>query len=364
MSAHAFLPPSGAADWKACTMWPTMNALYPESGDKQAADEGSACHWAGAELHYGRPVDVGARAPNGVLIDDELLDVAEVFAASLHSDDPAPWNIEQRIIAPRAIHEQNWGTPDAWRLRGNVLQLRDWKAGYGYVSEFENWQLINYAALIITELGLDDQAIIVEMTIVQPRCYGASGPIRTWTVRACDLRAHWNILRMAAEKAVTAPEATTGPQCEHCPGRAACPELQRVAGHIADRSATVLPLNMPPHAVGLELRNLRRARDVLDARITGLEEQALGMMRAGQQVPFWSVQHGQGRERWTVPGEQVAALGMMLGQQLTKVVPITPAQARAKGVDEATVAAMSERPAGAAKLVPDDGTQARKVFGL
>lgn len=56
-------------------------------------------------------------------------------------------------------------------------------------------------------------------------------------------------------------------------------------------------------------------------------------------------------------------MGDLMGVDLRKPVELdTPAQARKKGVDESVIAAYSETPMTAIKLVEVDGTEARQVF--
>jgi hypothetical protein len=80
-------------------------------------------------------------------------------------------------------------------------------------------------------------------------------------------------------------------------------------------------------------------------------------------VSLWALESIQGREQWTVPDEQVYAIGSMLGFPTFKARPITPNQARLKGVDPSVVAAMSKREFTGFKLVPATNSKARKVFG-
>src|SRR5205085_9695018 len=97
------------------------------------------------------------------------------------------------LIEISILHDLNWGTPDAWVYspRSLTLDVFDFKFGHGFVSEFENWQLIGYAAGFLESLGIDghaDQALRVNLHVVQPRAYHRAGPVRTWSVLASDLR--------------------------------------------------------------------------------------------------------------------------------------------------------------------------------
>jgi hypothetical protein len=69
-----------------------------------------------------------------------------------------------------------------------------------------------------------------------------------------------------------------------------------------------------------------------------------------------------GREKWTLPVEQVIALGDVLGVPLVKPATITPAQAR-KLMDPAIVDGLATTPYGEFKLKPSNDTTAAKAFG-
>lgn len=94
----------------------------------------------------------------------------------------------------------------------------------------------------------------------------------------------------------------------------------------------------------------------------------MASIKAGQLVPFWAMESVPGRLAWTKPAPEIFALGEMLGLKLQKdPEPITPTQAKAAAkaakIDGALFDAYAVRPAGAAKLVADDGTKARLTFG-
>lgn len=375
---HEFLPPSGAACWRLCAMWPTMNARYPETEPSEETLEGTAAHWVWAEMLHGRPVAVGQIAPNGVVVDEEMLDGAETFCTAafglgvlpVNAGDRAPAHIEEKLnpipIAPR-IHPKNGGTPDLWRLQYD-LRLVEYKYGHEYVPAYENWQNINYTALIMDREGIDgvkDQTLQVSITIVQPRNYHQDGPVRTWTFAASEIRGHINQLRAAAERAMLPnPTATPGVvQCEHCPGAHACPALLEATNVGRDHSvARAVPLELSPTAAGREQTKLTYYRDLLTARIDGLAAQNAAYIKAGKRVPGWSLRSEGGRERWKNI-DHARVLATMYGVSIEKPSVLSPRQVRELGVPDEVVAGMSERPTGKAKLVQDDESMIRRIFG-
>lgn len=362
---HAPLAPSSAARLVACTGSRMLAARYPQEPTIETR-EGEAAHWAGAELIQNRPVAIGQLAANGVTLTDEMIEAAEMYAEHIQSrKHTLPGHVE-RLVRNAALHPQNYGTPDHVNMETMHLFIDDFKYGHRYVEVFENWQLIDYTALVLAEMGVDDEiakALKVTMTIVQPRCYHRGGPIRTWTVLASELRPYFDVLRNKFEEAMRddAP-CTVNPECEFCTGRWACEAATAGGFKAVEHAYSSAPLRIPPAAAALELRTLRRAETTLKARISGLEEQLLAACRRGQNVPFFSVEHGQGRTVWTSPPEEVISLGAMLGVNVSKPGTITPKQAIKAGLDAEVVKLYSDTPRGAAQLVEDDGKTAAKVF--
>lgn len=369
---HAFLPPSSAAAWVVCAMWPTMNQKYPETEPQEESLEGVTAHWGIAEQLEGREIKLGQIAPTtGKGLDEEMLEGIDVFlaASELARKNADTMACEQRLTGKRIHDTLNWGTPDLWTWKRSTatLDVFDYKHGHEHVEIYENFQLINYVALLFESLGINggnDGDVTVNMHVVQPRSYTPDGPHRTWTVRGDDLRGYFNMLAGAAIKAtMNDPKETTGNQCKHCPGRHACTALQRVAQSAADMSLRALPVELPPKAIGLELMMLENAAKRLEARITGLQAQAAAILRRGEQLPWYRLGSKQGREAWGKPVEEIIALGTALGVNVAKPGVLTPAQARKLGLPDGIVDAYMAPRGNAIVLERDDNTLAAKVFG-
>lgn len=374
--AHSILPPSGAAAWRRCGLWVAMNQAFPQP-DSPETLEGTAAHWVAWEILVGRPVAEGTPAPNGVIVTDEMIEGGELLVATIRERMPldqfGEWHVEEPVQIPR-VHPQCWGTPDAWgfALRLETLEVVDYKFGHRFVDEYENDQGVAYTAGIIDVLaeklgkrsGLLDQVVMVNFTIVQPRCFYKGKPVRTWSVKASDLRAHINLLAGAAEKALLPnPTAVTNSECRDCPGRHACPALQQAAYSDAEYAVQSSPVELAPAAASLELRMLERALERLQNRVDGMREAVTAYGRQGHPTPFHRLEQGYGRTQWNVPPGQVIAMGQLMGVDLSKPGVMTPGQAKKAGVDEAVIKAYSTTPLGQIKLVPDNPTDARRVFG-
>jgi hypothetical protein len=371
MSNHSIVAPSKLAIALACEGALQLMHLYPEDGDSQAAAEGTASHWGGSEMLEGRAVDVGLVAPNNVTLDVDMVEGADLYVSTVREFVPVGGQVEQRVNIS-FLHPLMWGTPDFWHYDPvqRTLYVFDYKYGHRHVEVFENWQLIAYAAGILDGLDVDDRETTVHFCIVQPRDFHRDGPVRTWRVRASDLRPYYNTIRNGVDAAVRAdgtfhPEAQcrVNPGCRDCTGRRACTTLQRASLADIDLAGAPVPFDLSPAAVGAELRLIQRAIEQLEARASGLEEQAKSSMLAGVDVPWFRLERTQGREKWFKPVAEVLALGKMLGYNLAKPTEaITPTQARKLGMPAELTAAYAGRAGGEMVLVPDDGTKARKVF--
>lgn len=367
MSGHAPLAPSSASRRRACAGSRKMEALYPQVDDSPASREGTAAHWAASELLSGRTVDSGQIAENGVMLTDEMIDAATMYVDEvLKVGEPIAIECSVNIDY---IHEKCWGTPDCWMYdrRNGTVYLWDFKYGHRFVDVFENWQLIEYTAGILELIGVNgitDQHITVVMTIVQPRCYVGGSPVRSWSVRASDLRGYFNEARMFEERAMDDNAVcTVTPECRDCSARHACPALQRASYSDMNIATEAVPFDLPPEALGTELRYIQSAIDTLTARASSLEEQALSMVRRGVAIPHYTAQHGMGRERWIKPEAEVIAMGKLMGVELGTVKLVTPKQAVKAGMPEAVVKSFTEVPRGELKLIRNDGSKARKIFG-
>jgi hypothetical protein len=364
MTAHALFAPSAMARIVQCPGSVMLAATYPETEGPEAA-EGTAAHWVLSEAAQGRQHAAGTVAPNGVPVDDDMIDGADMALQVIQSWKLAMPRIEQPVRIPRVHREHCWGTPDAytvWQERRRIAVL-DFKFGHGFIDAFRNWQMVAYAAGVLDALALDTDAEalwIVDMTIVQPRNYHRDGPVRTWAATVPELRAMWQQMVEACALALQ-PDAPlrVGTECKHCPARHACATLQGFALDVCDTVGKAMPLELPTEAAARELLALQRAAKLLEARMSGLEAQVSDACRRGVPVPHFHLEPSVGRETWSVPPEQVKALGELMGVNVTKDALVTPAQARKAGL---IVDGFTMRPNGAVKLVPD-GNKAAKIFG-
>lgn len=359
-----------------------MEARNPETERSQESLEGDAAHWIGGETlrqmkQFGqaRAFTAGQRAPNGVVVDDEMIDAANQYADYVLENCayPAGLHVEEKISCPR-INPHSEGTPDSWWYSGTpetlVIDLPDFKYGHRFVEVVKNLQLVNYAAGIMDHPDLNGvRPARWRFHIVQPRSYTPAGPIRTWTATTDELEPLWAQLKAAAAEAV-APGARTvvGEECWDCKGRHECATLDRAAMAALSFVGDTVPLQMTPAAMGLELRMLEHAETLLGARKTGLAAQVETLLKSQQSVPGWELGRTKPREQWAKDPAEIFTLGDMLGKDLRKPpAAITPPQARkvlGKALENlvAVGAGYVVQPQGALKLEQTNTTLATRIF--
>jgi len=341
-----------------------MCQQYPEDPESVDGMEGTAAHEVASNLlAHGELAAVGSLTENGIAVTDEMIEGAQLWAASIPRADIV--QIEQRIPIS-AVHPACFGTPDAWTRHYNTITVADYKFGHGYIGADNNWQLLAYTAGLYHENWDEDMQI--DHIIVQPRNYAPEGPVRKWSFSVTELKAAIVVMKAAADEAMgDSPLLHAGDHCLHCPAAHACPALQGESQVSVDVAYTMQPSDMSPEAKGLMLIKINQAQALLKAMGNGLEESILSDIRGGGFVPGWEMTAGQGRTNWSKPIPEVVALGHMLGAEFSKEACITPIQAIAllkkKGVDSGIVDAYSTKVSGAPKLAPASLTLTKHIFG-
>lgn len=381
MGAHSRLAPSAADRWVECPGSVALSEQFPTLLENPAGPEGTAAHWVASSMLTTHAPLVGEIAPNGIAVTEEMIDGALLYynhvfkLANPHGGIKVRFRWEEPEVMP-SIHPDMWGTPDGaglvdlCELTGEI-HITDYKFGHREVSPVENWQLVSYARGVLDRLGFDGHAechIRVHLHIIQPRCYTAAGPIRSWSTTAGELRAMWNKLKASAHEALSPnPQFKVGDHCRYCPGRRACAELKRQTAWRQDYAEYEQPIELPIDALGLEAAFVDKSIALLQARKTGLDEQIEANIRSGVSVPGWGLAPGQSRTVWSVPVAEVHALGDALEVNLRKEAAPTPKQAeqlfKKAGIDASIIDAYSSTTPGSLKLVPAAQTLAKKAFG-
>ena len=158
MTQHAIIAPSSLDRIVACPGSVYLSSLMPAQPERPEATEGDAAHWVAMRIALGEVVKKGETAPNGVLVDSEMIEGGETYADAL---DYLPGIAEKTVTITAIHHSQCFGTPDFFQYAPNTHTLRvtDYKYGFRYVEVYENWQLMAYASGVMEFLGLSDEGL-------------------------------------------------------------------------------------------------------------------------------------------------------------------------------------------------------------
>ena len=363
---HARCAPSSAERIVLCNGSVRMEALYPQD-DTDDSREGEAVHWAGAAmLLKGMFCEPGHVAPNGVVLNVEMLDEAMLWFDTCVA---RIGHVEETIRQP-ALHPENWGTPDHWFYdhMARTLFVDDLKYGHRHVEVKRNWQLVNYAALILKMLGLmGDDGIRVVFTIVQSRSYHRDGPVREWRTTVGEIRPMWDRLALAFSLACDANPMVTPhiDACRDCKARFDCEGTLTVTSIAVGISKQSEPLQMSPAALARERKLLMEAEQFIISRRKGIDQRITHLLQRQGTVPFFALESKPGRINWNDDAiangaiEACEAFGVEAGQ---RIIGITPTQAIKAGVPKEVVAQFSKRNSGSLELVEDDGSKAAEIF--
>ena len=271
------------------------------------AEEGTDAHAYAAEWLMGN----GKQPPLSEKVDDEMAEHCKVYVDhvfSLMTEDGARLFVEHGFDL-KEIYPGAYGTNDAavYLPKSKRLHVLDLKYGAGiYVSAIDNPQLQYYALGALLELGKLELAVdTVVMTIVQPRCGGADGPIRSQTIDAIHLLDFAADLVMYAKRTED-PKASlkSGDHCRFCPALHICPEVGKTRQEVAKLEFTA-PTAYDP-------QDLKRALDsvpILKAWIKRVDEFAYAEAEAGRCPPGYKLVEKRATRKWRDETEVSLYLG-------------------------------------------------------
>jgi hypothetical protein len=387
MSEHASsLRPSSAHRWVVCPGSARLGALYPDKPPHPLTIEGDACHEVAATIlkdfveyglhghRYNRENLRNTRASNGTVMTDDLLDlvdayVRDVIQTSCGFDAADRVMVEHRVSMAKLIHPENWGTLDAaivfHRLSSGRLVVSDFKTGWGIVEPWENWQLIDYTAGLLsdmTERGVPWPTTI-ELRIVQPRPYHRNGRIRSWKVAVDDLMPYFQRLSQSAHEALGPnPSFVPGPHCDFCPAAEGCDALRGSNYRNFEVLRGLSPQDLIGTDLGQTLTFINEVETLAKALRQALEDKALIEIQQGRPVAGWEWATSESRVKWRVEIDEVTALGDLYGVELRVPGAKTPKQAVSAGLPEEVVKSISSSESTGIKLVPADLKRTAAIF--
>lgn len=384
---HAVLAPSSAPQWGHCSGSVMANRHAPNL-DSEESRKGTAVHWVGAECLIGwRKQDggcpscfdwTGLSAPNGVVIDDEMTEGAQIFVddvlqvAQEHGA-LRDMLIEHRVFMPQ-IHKDNWGTLDCCipLLNKGVIYLWDYKNGHRENHAKDNLQLIDYLEGLANELNIDghqDQDIRVVFRIVQPFCYKAMGAIDEWSCMLSDLRPYFNQLHAKAHEAMTNPSMSSGPWCRDCHAVRTCSAARKASYNLIDYVNEPYEMDtMDGATLAIERRILSSGLVAAKARLEAIEDDLRHRINKGATDTGLALRTTSGNLAWSIPADQAVALANMFHGDIAKPGVVTPTQAKTmvprelRSQFEQVLKTVTRRPSGGLKLIDAENTIGARAF--
>lgn len=392
-SQHAPLPPSSAEQWGHCAGSFLAQQNLPDL-ERERTRLGNATHWVIEQVqlayktgtHILCDVFEGRQAPNGVIIDGEIVEGAQIYidsvveqvetlSARLGHDIRDRLLVEHRVHAPQIHPTDNWGTLDTglYVPELGTLLIWDYKHGNRECSVEDNLQIANYLAGIASAFRVDallESQITVVARIVQPFCYHARGPVREWTFTLSDLRGHWNTLHRQAHEALGPnPTLTSGPWCRDCKAVGKCAVTRKARYNFIELANAAYEMDgMCGADLATEYRILGDGLEVAKARFKAIEDELVHRVQRGETDSGLALGTSSGREKWQIPHKQVVALCGQLGVDATKDGVKTPKQTRDSAPKEVRpmlqqiMAPVVRRSPGKLKLVPADKTKVARAF--
>lgn len=298
MTAHSKVGASGMYRWANCPGSVRLSENLPRKSSFAAA-EGTVAHRIGEiRLRGGKNPKVGlVQSCDGhdIPVTQEMLDAVQVYVDAVNEVRmPGDIMLVEQPFHLKALHEALFGTSDCvlWSPSMKLLDVFDYKHGAGIPVEVrDNPQLKYYALGALLESQFP--ARYVRVTIVQPRCPHADGPVRSAEFDAIDLLDFAADL-VEAVKRTEAPDAPlkVGDWCKFCPALATCPAQRESAQSMAkvafDAPATV----QPPEPGAIAPADLARILDrapVFEAWIKAVREHAYQLAEDGNPPPGYKL---------------------------------------------------------------------------
>lgn len=331
------LNPSRAYQWSKCPGSYRLSEGITDTIKSDIALKGLAAHKIAASS---APHSFINTLVEGVLVDSELANDAQNYLDYLNSHIGFIWQYERQIVAS-SIHPQCRGTIDAISINENEIHIVEFKYGYRQVRAKENLQMICYYAGILDELRIPDKYLTVHFHVIQPHAEN-----NVWTTQGDSLRGYVNHLySMAGQVFSRDPFLKAGSHCLYCKGAFKCPALKNAASDIFDTTSSSGITELLAEELGWELTRIVQAQELLKIRGTAIEARLQWLIESGVSVPDYVLEPSEGRLAWKIDTAQIFALGDILGIDLrSDPTPITPTQAKKKGLAKDIVAECSYRP--------------------
>lgn len=324
--------------------------------------EGNATHWLIEQvfLQGFDPTElIDRKDPEGTYITVEMVENVSEYLKDLKGavEVDTSYTCEGVTVKGRA---------DNINFENGILEVKDFKYGWGIVEPEENWTLISHAIgyllnLVTTtgiDINLDVKAVIFK--IYQPRPFHPCGKIREWSISALELLKYYEKLK----KTLREPDGmlNTGTQCHNCPKYPVCPAAVKASMNSLDVSEKAFVSTISDDDLSDVLDELKRASKIISETLKAYEDLALHRVKAGRTIKNYSVERGLTARQW----KDENLVSMFVGENdfLYDKKIISPTQAIKKGLDKELVNSLSERKETGLKLCKIDPTKkVEKMFG-
>lgn len=378
MTEHSKLPPSRASRRVQCPGSRHLESLMPQT-ENEYSREGTAAHEVALKLVKDKIISqVGDTTSNGVVVTQEMIDGAFVYEKYLDNyrtpiTNTMHFDFETKLSISD-VHPDCFGTPDACAYDefSNSLHIFDYKFGYKFVEEFENWQLLEYAAGYLQKFrsgNTDFTPNSFSLHIIQPRSY-SSPKTRCWRLSFSQFQTYLITLKYS-EKIASQDNAPLkiSKECLYCSAKSICPLLKDTTLLIGDIIKQDNPMNasqiLSPTNFELaqKLKFLKENRQILDYEINALEPIIIEKIKQGEIVPYFSLKPSFTREKWKLKElEKLEALAELLNISITVKNHITPKQAIDRGFPESVAKQYCEKSRTGYTLVEENLSEIKNLF--
>jgi len=368
--------------WVNCTGSATLRAKYklPDE-NKQSRKEGLTFHDLAKQViemitHPRIDAPIPGDFINTISVHDVLI-TQEMYEASVeYANDIFRCCNQKRILGEVQIEKETmlpvFGEgerchPDVFVIDKDHKEIFIWDAKFGHsiVEVYENYQLLIYL-MGITQNG-DWSGWKVNLTIYQPRARHPLGISRTWSDSYENMATYFDKIIFAAYETKSGEgKLTPGRHCKQCVGKRACVANERAVFDIIDLvKYSDDTSELKGNELSLELSLLRDAKLLVESRYDALNAQAKYEMLNGAPLPGQKLETIYGNTVFDkLKITELLTIGDLMKIDLRKPEDvITPKQAIAVGLDENIVSQYSKTNKNGVKVVADDGTLAKLIFG-
>lgn len=322
----------------------------PVEDDTTLREEGNAAHWLAQEAFEGR-IDINdvrddLFAPNGVAITVFMFEHVREYLLNLYPgqmEAVTTWGVD-------GVYQINGRTDHiAYDREADELYDDDFKYGYSLVEPEMNWTLISHA--IAWCKTWNHVPARIRLRIHQPRPYHPNGHLREWTISGQQLIELWN--QVHATMSNPDDILRTGPYCGKCSKNGNCPAARAANMNAIDIQQHAFTDQLTDEQLADELRLVEYGTKTLKKRLEALQDMAKHRVQHGKVLPGYQLERTYANKNWR--GHlSPDMLKVLTGRDLAVPKLCSPSEAKARGVPELMLNALTTRVESGVKLVQVD----------